>query len=58
MHVDSRSNLADNTSCGILPSNQERVSRWLNGPEFLWLDQSKWTTNGKKDIPGVDQDDP
>ena len=50
--------MTDNTSCGILPSNQERVSGWLNGLEFLWLDQSKWTTNGKKDIPGVDQDDP
>ena len=26
--------------------------------EFLWLDESKWTTHGKKDIPEADQDDP
>ena len=34
------------------------INRWLNGPEFLWLDESKWTTYGKKDIPEVDQDNP
>ena len=37
---------------------QEKVSRWLNGPEFLWLGESKWTTHGKKDIPKDDQGDP
>ena len=58
MYVDSRSNPADATSRGISPSDQEKVNKWLNGPEFLWLDESKWTTNGKKDIPEVDQDDP
>ena len=58
MYVDSRSNPADDTSRGISPSNQEKVHRWLNGPEFLWLDKSKWTTHGKKDIPEVDQDNP
>ena len=46
------------TSCGISPSNQEKVSRWLNSLEFLWLDGSKWNTHGRKDIPEVDQDDP
>ena len=25
--------------------------------EFLWLDESKWITNGKKDIPEIDYDD-
>ena len=58
MYVDSRSNPADDTSCGISPSNQEKVNRWLNGIEFLWLDESKWVTHGKKGIPEVDQDDP
>ena len=58
MYVDSRSNPADDTSCGISPSNQEKVHIWLNGPQFLWLDKSKWNTHGKKDIPDVDQDDP
>ena len=58
MYIDSRSNPADDTSRGISPSNQEKVRRWLNGPEFLWLDESKWTTHGKENIPKVDQDDP
>ena len=58
MYVDSRSNPADDTSHGISSSNQEKVNRWLNVPEFLWLDESKCTTYGKKDIPEVDQDDP
>ena len=58
MYVNSRSNPADDSSREISPSNQEKVNRWLNGPEFLWLDESKWTTHGKKDVPEVDQDDP
>ena len=58
MYVDLRSNPANDTSYGVSPSNQEKVSRWLNGSEFLWLDESKWTTHGKKDILEVDQDDP
>ena len=31
--MDSRSNPADDTSREILPSNQEKVNKWLNGPE-------------------------
>ena len=58
LHVDSRSNPTDDTSSAILPPNKEKVNRWLNGPEFLWLDESKLTTHGKKDISKVDQDDP
>ena len=58
IYLESRSNLADDTSRGISPSNQEKINRWLNCPGFLWLDESKWTTHGKKDIPEVDQDDP
>ena len=58
MYVNSRSNPADDPSRDISPSNQEKVNRWLNGPEVLWLDESKWTTHGKKDIAEVDQDDP
>ena len=58
MYVGSKSNLSDNTSCGISPSNQEKVKRWLNGPKFLWQDESRRTAHGKKDIPEVDQDDP
>ena len=58
INVDARSNPADDTSHRISPSIQEKVSRWLNGPEFLWLGESKWTTHGKKDIPKDDQGDP
>ena len=58
MYVDSRSNPADDASRGISPSNQEKVNRWLNSPGFLWLDKSKWTTHGNKDIPEDDQDNP
>ena len=41
MYFVSGCNSADDTSRGISPSNQEKVKRWLNGPEFLWLDESK-----------------
>ena len=58
MYVDSRSNPANDASRGISPSNQGKVNRWLNSPEFLWLDKLKWTTLGNKDIPEVDQDNP
>ena len=58
IYVESRSNPADDKSRGISPSNQEEINKWLNCPGFLWLDESKWTTHGKKDIPEVDQDDP
>ena len=41
MYFVSGCNSADDTSRGISLSNQEKVKRWLNGPEFLWLDESK-----------------
>ena len=58
MYVNSNSNSADDTSRGILPSNQDKVNRYLNDSEILWLDESKWTTHGKKGISEFDQGDP
>ena len=34
MYDDLRSNLANEASHRISPSNQEKVNRWLNGPSF------------------------
>ena len=42
MNIESKSNLADDTSCGLSPYNQEKVKHWIKGPEFLWKDESSW----------------
>ena len=58
IYGDSKSNPTDDVSHGISQSNREVVNRCLNGPDFLWLDESNWTTHGKKNISEVDQDGP
>ena len=42
MYIESKFNLADDASHGLSPTNQERVKRWVKGPEFLWKDESSW----------------
>ena len=37
-HVESRANPADDASRGLTPKQLMQESRWLKGPEFLWLD--------------------
>ena len=34
MYIESKSNLADNTSRGLSPSNQEKVKHWIKIPEL------------------------
>ena len=41
-YIESKKNPADDTSRGVLPSNAAKVKRWVNGPEFLWKEESTW----------------
>ena len=41
-HVPTDANPADLASRGCLPSKLSTGSMWVNGPDFLWLDESKW----------------
>ena len=41
-YIESNKNPADDTSRGVLPSNAAKVKRWVNGPEFLWKEESTW----------------
>ena len=41
-YVESKNNPADDCSRGLRAEEIIRSERWLNGPSFLWLDQSEW----------------
>ena len=41
-HVDSKSNPADDVSRGQTATEMIDNKRWLQGPSFLWLDESDW----------------
>ena len=42
MHVDSKSNPADDASRGLTADQTIRNQRWLNGPSFLWKTEDHW----------------
>ena len=42
MYIESKFNPADDSSRGLSASNQEKVKRWVRGPEFLWKGESSW----------------
>ena len=58
MNIESKSNLADDTSCGLSPYNQEKVKHWIKGPEFLWKDESSWVSQRDKKVLELNEDDP
>ena len=58
MYIESKFNLADDASHGLSPTNQERVKRWVKGPEFLWKDESSWVNQGHKEALELNEDDP
>lgn len=41
-HIESNSNPADIASRGIDASDNESLSVWLNGPDFIWHDSVHW----------------
>ena len=48
-YVDTKSNPADDASRGIRMQELVNGSRWINGPEFLWQDESHWPTASVND---------
>lgn len=41
-HVDSQSNPADDVSRGMSAEELVTSERWINGPPFLWKEESEW----------------
>ena len=41
----------------ILPSNAAKVKRWVNGPKFLWKEESTWPSQDEV-IQDISSDDP
>ncbi|CAB4008321.1 uncharacterized protein LOC110040095, partial [Paramuricea clavata] len=59
-YVDTKSNPADDASRGIRMQDLVDDSRWINGPAFLWKDESHWPTAGSEREKGCEiaPDDP
>ena len=58
MYIKSKSNPADDTSRGLSPSNQEKVKRWVKGPEFVWKEECSWVNQRDKKALELNEDDP
>lgn len=41
-HVGTKENPADDVSRGLKVSDFLKSRRWLEGPEYLWMDEEKW----------------
>ena len=41
-HVERKCNPADDASRGITPKELVESSRWISGPEFLWMPEDQW----------------
>ena len=41
-HVKTKCNPADDASCGITAKELVESSRWISGPEFLWMPEDQW----------------
>ena len=41
-HVDTKCNPADDASRGITAKELVESSRWISGPEFLWMPEDQW----------------
>ena len=53
-HIESHMNPADIASRGIVASDKDSFSVWLNGPAFIWRDSAHWP---KQQLPyEVDED--
>ena len=47
MYVPSKENPGDDTTRGLNLTTTKRNERWLKGPEFLYLEESKWPVQPK-----------
>ena len=43
-HVDTKQNLADIASRGLMPSQLEKGKIWFEGPQFLYKPEDQWPT--------------
>ena len=41
-HVETKCNPADDASRGITAKDLVENSRWISGPEFLWMPEDQW----------------
>ena len=41
-HVETKSNLDDDASRGITAKEIIESSKWISGPEFLWMPEDQW----------------
>ncbi|XP_054752108.2 uncharacterized protein LOC129257739 [Lytechinus pictus] len=56
-HVDTKLNPADEGSRGLSGRDMASDPRWLNGPDFLWEEESSWPTQPSV-LQNVSDDDP
>lgn len=55
-HVPSELNPADYASRGLKPNDSEQLEHWLNGPSFLWKNESHWPIQ-PTDFPELSDND-
>ena len=41
-HIETKCNPADDASRGITAKELVESSRWISGPEFLWMPEDQW----------------
>ena len=57
-YVDTKSNPADNASRGLSFESFLEESRWLKGPQFLWLPEESWPQRPPGMDRNIEDDDP
>ncbi len=56
-YIESSGNPADDTSRGLSVHELLKGERWINGPEFIWQDTSRWPRT-EFPVDEISQDDP
>ena len=41
-YVNTETNLADYASRGLHPADKSKIEQWINGPNFLYDDETDW----------------
>ena len=55
-YVDTRLNPADHASRGLRAQQKQDLSEWLQGPNFLWQEESLWPTGNGQTVQVVSDD--